>query len=1198
MSMTPASSRDTARLTLIVVLILGYCASAWGVAFSGGDGTLGNPFQITTAQQLIDIKSDTGLLNRCFVLNNDIDFDSYYGPEGHLAGAPIAPGAFERAFEGWLDGRGHVIRRLRIKADFGDGVGLIGCVGSNGVVLSLGLEDGVVETGADEVGLLAGTNSGTILGCWVEGRVKGQHGIGLLVGTQEGGSISYSHAEGSMDARQEVGGLIGRMLDGEVLGCSADCRLEATQGQVMTCGGLIGELTRGSVDDSFARATLACPKNSSGVGGLIGHNEAGTVRACLSLGTVSSDRSTAGLVVTNEGTIRSSYSRCRVESAGTAAGLVHDNRGTVMFCYAAGVVSAADAGGLIKQGRGAFLSYWDVDRSGVHTSAGGFGRTTEQMHQAATFRGWGSQGEWILPDGEMPRLWWEPCWGTVLSDEPAHFPGGSGTVEDPYQVQTAAELASLAWDAGLLDKHFVLTQDVNLADIGADGLLPIGADGVPFCGSLDGRGHAVSGFSCDLAGNCAGLFGCVGTSIDDPNQIGVIRNLSLRQVQVAGDDVVGALAARVDGGRIERCLVSGNVQGAGTVGGAIGEVLGGEVVESAFEGTVSGSDRVGGLIGSHQGILRSCYSSGQVTGEVFAIGGLVGELGDPSGDASRTLVAFCYSQAQVQGGNSIGGLVGAAEGAEVFACYATGQVQHQMVAGGLAGAARGVVTWGSVWDRQSTDIGTSAFGQSQTTAVMKDPTTYAGWEYGGQWTLKAGSDYPRLAWEERAGPLIVDPPRPYGGGSGTRADPYLISHGEHLVTLSRHPQDFNRHFRLTKDIDLKDVQGTLSPIGTLAVPFAGSFDGNYHTLANLKHADAKAGYLGLFRSIRRSADGGAVSGLVSCLNLKGASVTAWSYAAALAAHNEGTILFCAVSESTIAADEYAGGLVAHNGPEGVLAACDSGASVTLGGVTQPEGHFMNAGGLAALNEGELLLCSSSGQVLGSRDAAPGIKLKKISENLGGLVAANRGEITGCTSTARVVGVWTIGGLVALNEGGWLRRCGTVTDIDATEYAGGLVARSAGGTISGCCARGKVAGTGLAGFIESSEDDAIESCYFKGTISGTSIGGFLGDASGQTQIRDCYCVPEILVVPYSRAFARSLSSSVQVSDCFWDKTVFAESRNMQTGSEAQRAAITGLDTESLQSGVPLREAGWDFAATWMQCAADYPRLWWEETECSE
>ena len=75
-------------------------------------------------------------------------------------------------------------------------------------------------------------------------------------------------------------------------------------------------------------------------------------------------------------------------------------------------------------------------------------------------------------------------------------------------------------------------------------------------------------------------------------------------------------------------------------------------------------------------------------------------------------------------------------------------------------------------------------------------------------------------------------------------------------------------------------------------------------------------------------------------------------------------------------------------------------------------------------------------------------------------------------------------------------------------------------------------------------------------------------------------------------------SAQISSCFWDKTVFPDDRNIQSLPWSLKAGVTGLDTESLQDGSALREAGWDFASTWVQCDGSYPRLWWEDVECVE
>ncbi len=1172
--------------------------TARAVEFAGGTGTLNDPYQIATARQLLDIGTNSQFLTQCFVLNNDIDFDSYYGPEGHLTQPAIVANEQGPAFEGWLDGRGHVIRHLRIATNSGNNRGLIGRVGPKGMILDLGVEDSMVTSPSNRVGLLAGSSSGTLLGCWAQGRVQGYADVGLLVGVQEGGTIAYSRSEGTVAGQQQLGGLIGLVSAGEVLECSSDCRFEALPGEILKCGGLMGELTRGTVEDCFTRVDLALQGHI--MGGLVGNNRAGTIRRCLSLGRLVGKSNIGGLVGGNDGTIRSCYSLCDVQ-ADSGGGLVCDNGGAVMLCYAAGPVKASRAGGLIYTGHGAFLSYWDIEKSGVLTSAGGFGRTTAQMQQATTFRGWGREGEWLLPEGDRPRLCWEACWGAELRDESTQFSGGSGTTADPYQIQTAAEWASLAWDAGLLDKHFVLTQDINLAAVDPNGWLPIGTGGVPFCGSLDGRRHVVSGLACDLPINDTGLFGCVGTARDDPNRIGCVKNLIVRDAQVSGRDVVGALTACLDGGRIERCLVTGQVQGAGTVGGVVGEGgNNGEVRECAFAGHVSGQRRVGGLAGTYSGVLWSCYSAGEVRGDGDIIGGLVGSLGEPYDPVVRRLIAFCYSEARVTGGTYVGGLIGRADHGEVLACYATGEVSgNSSTRGGLAGAAGSMVTWGNFWDRESTYASQSAFGELQTTAAMRDARTFIGWEYGGQWTMPTG-DYPRLAWEERVGPLLTDPPRAYGGGTGKYSDPYVISHSEHLVTLSRYPQDWGKHFRLSRDLDLTDVQASLPPIGTLTVPFTGSFDGNGRTLRNLKHADAAAVYVGLFRSIGRSADSDStLSGLVSNLHLRGASVLGAEYVGTLAGHNEGEILFCTVTESTSQADQNAGGLVGHNGMAGGLLACASDAVITLGGVSQWGQYFENGGGLVAVNEGQLMLCSSAGQVRGRRDVASVDKAQWTSANVGGLVGLNQGgTLTGCTSTAPVTGSQWVGGLVGLNELGWFYRCGATGNVDSVGWAGGLLARSTGGTIAACSARGSVLSRYAAGgFMGSSHKDDIESCCFEGSVSGPRIGGFACTVLEATRIRDGYCAAAIAGTSKAGALIRELDSSVQLSNCFWDKTVFPENRAIRPGSEVQKAAVTGLDTQSLQSGDPLRQAGWDFTETWVQCAGRYPWLWWEQGRCA-
>ena len=44
----------------------------------------------------------------------------------------------------------------------------------------------------------------------------------------------------------------------------------------------------------------------------------------------------------------------------------------------------------------------------------------------------------------------------------AKYSGSSGTLDDPYQTATAADLIALSEDPNGYDKHFILTADIDL----------------------------------------------------------------------------------------------------------------------------------------------------------------------------------------------------------------------------------------------------------------------------------------------------------------------------------------------------------------------------------------------------------------------------------------------------------------------------------------------------------------------------------------------------------------------------------------------------------------------------------------------------------------------------------------------------------------------------------------------------------------
>ena len=90
----------------------------------------------------------------------------------------------------------------------------------------------------------------------------------------------------------------------------------------------------------------------------------------------------------------------------------------------------------------------------------------------------------------------------------------------------------------------------------------------------------------------------------------------------------------------------------------------------------------------------------------------------------------------------------------------------------------------------------------------------------------------------------------YSGGTGEPNDPYQIATAADLIALGEEPNDYDKHFILTADIDLDPNlparkifdRAVIAP--SWAAPFTGVFDGNGHVVLNLTIAGED--YIGLF----------------------------------------------------------------------------------------------------------------------------------------------------------------------------------------------------------------------------------------------------------------------------------------------------------------------------------------------------------------
>ena len=248
----------------------------------------------------------------------------------------------------------------------------------------------------------------------------------------------------------------------------------------------------------------------------------------------------------------------------------------------------------------------------------------------------------------------------------------------------------------------------------------------------------------------------------------------------------------------------------------------------------------------------------------------------------------------------------------------------------------------------------------------------------------------------------------YSGGSGTAEDPYQIATAEDLMLLGETPNDYEKHFILTADIDLDPNlpgrrifdRAVIAPDVNDAtytfegIQFAGVFDGNNHRIAGLTVHDGGMGrnYLGLFGYISKAEVG-----------------------------NLGLV------RNSVSGDAYVGGLAGIN-YDGSISNC------YCAGHVNGEDYL---GGLVSINTGNISNCHSNGEVNGV-------------DVVGGLTGYNHGDVSDCYSTSDVNGVDDVGGLVGSNTG-WVSDCYSIGDVNAVDSVGGLVGNNAdeGGRVLNC-----------------------------------------------------------------------------------------------------------------------------------------------------
>lgn len=284
------------------------------------------------------------------------------------------------------------------------------------------------------------------------------------------------------------------------------------------------------------------------------------------------------------------------------------------------------------------------------------------------------------------------------------YAGGDGSQNNPYLIETAAQLAFLAQEANSKEeytwpespKYFKLTANINLKGYE---WTPIGTVYKRFVGSFDGDGHVIVNLNVKDAWY-AGLFGWIQNGATVKNL--VIRNASVSSVSQDSESVSphnpqaysGIVAAYCSAGcTISNCKVDGTVTSDYCAGGIVGysdnssKDYDGSITSCTADVVCSVANSAkdaycGGIAGILSVKLDACTVRGKVDGTVSA-GGLVGWLSSGGVIGSDySYVNYVYADVSLSSVcipnmayYDVGGLVGSASyGTKISCCYMYGRV--------------------------------------------------------------------------------------------------------------------------------------------------------------------------------------------------------------------------------------------------------------------------------------------------------------------------------------------------------------------------------------------------------------------------------------------------------------------------------------------------------------------------------------------
>ena len=294
-----------------------------------------------------------------------------------------------------------------------------------------------------------------------------------------------------------------------------------------------------------------------------------------------------------------------------------------------------------------------------------------------------------------------PYEGAWAQTKPAK---GNGSVDKPYEISSAAELA---WFRDYVNNESqyvsaTLTEDIDLSEFchAADATtnteelswVPIG-NGRMYCGTFDGNGKTIRNLYINSTIMYKGFFGYANS--------GSIKNITFDNAKVKNTHYNGT---GILTGAFEKCTIENiktlancSVEGTYNTGGIAG-IGTGNISNCENRAMVNGTNNVGGIVGnSSDNTISSCANYGAVTGTESNVGGMVGFF------ISGT-IQNCANYGDISGADCVGNQIGYAATVNLNNVLGIGNVTATTSQSGLLA--------GLIWDSSSTAAGILAYNSS------------------------------------------------------------------------------------------------------------------------------------------------------------------------------------------------------------------------------------------------------------------------------------------------------------------------------------------------------------------------------------------------------------------------------------------------------------------------------------------------------